>query len=73
MYLVSENLKHSTLIPSGPVDFPHSNFDSICVILLAETAMFELSWTFCNFLVISAVRFGSQSLAFKILQKCSFQ
>ena len=67
MYFSIENLKHLALILSGPADFPHSNFDTISVILLAETAMFESCWTFCNFLGISAVRFGSQSLAYKIL------
>ena len=48
--LVFGNLKHSALIPSGLADFPHSDFDTISLILLAETAMFESWWTFCNFL-----------------------
>ena len=31
----------------GPADFPHSNFDTISVILLAETAMFQSCFS-CN-------------------------
>ena len=60
-------------IPYGPADFPHSNFDTISVILLAETAMSELCWTFCNLLQTPGIRLLSQSFAFNILYKGSFQ
>ena len=37
--------------------------------LLAETDLFQWCWTFCNFFVITAVKFGSQSLASNIFIK----
>ena len=41
MYFSIGNFKtFSTDSIFGPADFPHSNFDTISVILLAETAMF---------------------------------
>ena len=39
MYFNIKNLKYSGPDSTRPADLPHSNYDTISVILLAETAM----------------------------------